>query len=650
MQSLVCETCWTEVFDTEAIQKFWAQETSDFCYTTTWTRIFTSANSGCNWCAFLASTLPSPDTPQWPSNWTPTTDLLVMLEQAYLMEDCGPQGLNLCQIDFSSEAPSRDWHIELDLFVDDTDTSAGIVTARPLQSKVDSAEAYSQIKKWLDHCKHHVECGEMPMYASLPSRVIEVAPAGSLGVPRLRNTTGMTGLYLALSYCWGSDQSYVLTTNNIDVLMAGLEVRMLPQTILDAIEVTKALGFEYLWVDALCIMQDVAKAAAREDMNQELANMDQVYKNATMIIVAACAPSVKDGFLKDRPGSGQSRFDVPIRLSPNQFFVVHTEEHIVYDDKSEPVNQRAWTLQEQLLSPRLLIYASHTLQWQCRTLTCNLGGSYHQSNPSAVPRMLSMQNLILNDSQQKKEGRQLGSDLPHSILQHWLRIVTHYSLRKSSLPSDKLPALSALAVSYASIFGPGYLAGIWSRSAVQQLCWRNPDSRLFFTRPPKYRAPSWSWAALDGPIYFPSFLMTDNASVCVPYHHFQIIDWQTHPRSINLPYGEVTAGKLIVTTISRAGTFDPSHSPTIRFTAAISLADTALLQTAQGLADTVEDNFTRSVWCLAMYHMDGAESLRIGGLMLVESSEHGGHFRRMGSYSADISVFEDYPVDTISII
>ena len=650
MQSLVCEACWTEVFDTEAIQKFWAQETSDFCYTITWARIFQSAKSGCNWCALLASTLPSPDTSQWPSTWTPTTDLLVMLAQAYLMEDCSPQGLNLCQIDFCSEASSRPWHIELHLFVDDTDTSAGIVTARPLQSKLDSAEAYSQIKQWLDQCKHHVDCGGMPMYASLPSRVIEVAPADSRGVPRLRNTTGMNGLYLTLSYCWGCDQSYVLTTKNLDVLVAELEVRMLPQTILDAIEVTKALGFEYLWVDALCIIQDSAEAAARDDMSRELTNMDQIYKNATMTIVAACAPSVKDGFLKDRPSSGQSQFDVPCRLGPNQFFVVHTQEHIMYHDEREPINIRAWTFQEQLLSPRLLIYASHTLQWRCRTLTCNLGGSYHSSSPSAAPRLPSVQNLLLDGSQQKQEGRQLGPDVPHSTLRHWLNIVTCYSLRKSSLPSDKLPALSALAISYAPIFGPGYLAGIWSRSAVQQLCWRSPDSRLFFTRPPKYRAPSWSWAALDGTIHFPSFPMTDNASVYVPYHHFKIIEWEINPRSVNLPYGEVTAGKLIITTVSRAGTFNPSHSPTIRFTAATSLADTALLQTAQGLADTVEDNFTRSVCCLAMYHTHGAKSLKIGGLMLVESSGHGGHFRRMGSYNADISVFEDYPLDTVSIV
>ena len=650
MQSLVCQACWTDVFNTEAIQKFWLQEICDFRYTTTWARIVQSSQSSCNWCTFLESLLPSPNTSPWPKKWTPTTDLLVILEKVYSMDEATPQGLNQCEIDFCSEGSSRDWHNELDLFVDDTNSAATIITARPLQSRVNSAEAFSQIALWLQHCKKHIDCGGVSLYTNLPSKVVEVAPVGSPGVPRLRSTTGLRGSYLALSYCWGRDQSYVLTTNNIEVLMKELDVKRLPQTILDAIKVTKTLGFRYLWVDALCIMQDSAEAAAQRDMNQELARMDQVYKNATMTIVAACVPSVTDGFLKDRPGSGQSRFDIPCRLGPKQFCAVHIQEHMMYDDDHEPINTRAWAFQEQLLSPRLLIYASHTLQWQCRTLTCNLGGSYHAPNWSSAPRLPSMQNLLLDCPKQRQICRQVNLDIPHPILQHWLRAMTSYSSRKFSLSSDKLPAISGLAVSYAPIFGPEYFAGIWARSAVQQLCWRNPDSRFFFMRPTQYRAPSWSWAALDGQVYFPSFRLTNNASICVPYHCFKIVEWQIRPKAVNFPYGEVTAGKLTITTVLRAATFNPSSSPTIRFGAAPSSADTGLIQTAGGSSDTAEDNYTRPVRCLAMYHSNGPDSPQIAGLILVESSGHSGLFRRMGSFNADVSAFKDYPLDTVTIV
>ena len=660
---LVCEACWTNVFDTVAIQKFWIQESFDFCYTTTWAQIVQSAESACNWCGFLASILPSPDTPQWPNDWTPSTDLLVSLVQPYLSEvaNATPKGLNQIWIDFCSEPPSYDWRIGLNLFVDNIDDSAGFVTARPLQWRLNSAEAYSQIRQWLDQCSEHVDCDRASLNANLPSRLIEVAPADSPGVPRLRSTKGLKGSYLALSYCWGSDQPYVLTTKNYERFMKEICVKMLPQTILDAIEVTKTLGFKYLWVDALCIMQDSTEAAARDDMNQELAIMAQIYMNAAMTIVASCVSSVTESFLEDRPRSAQSYCDVPCRLTPRNSFVVHIQEHLGHDERSEPINKRAWTFQERLLSPRLLIYASHTLQWQCRTLKCNLGGSYNDPSLESAPRLPSTQVLLLKGAEEKQKSHQPSPDIPHLLLQHWLRIVTSYISRKSSLPSDKLPALSALAATYAPVFGPEYFAGIWAKSAVQQLCWRSPDSRRFLTPPAQYRAPSWSWAALDGDLIFLSFPLTGDVSTCVPYRHFKIVEWLIRPKALNVGYGEVTAGKLIVTTILRTATFNPSRSPTICFDAAPnedlhgvkaapSSAELGLIETAGGISDTIEDNFARPVHCLIMYHINGPESPQIGGLMLVESSGHDGSYRRMGLYSANISAFEGYPLDTFSII
>ena len=582
-------------------------------------------------------------------------DLVVSLDEAGLAENHSPRGMNLCQLDFSPDGSSRDWHVELHLCVDDPQDTAGTITARPLQTKLNTVEAYEQIKQWLDQCKSHEDCSDVPSLTNLPSRVIEMAPAESPGVPpRLRCSAGLRGSYLALSYCWGSNQTYILTSKNLDKLMQGMEVRMLPQTILDAIEVTKQLGFQYLWVDALCIMQDFAEKAARRDMEKELAIMDQIYKRASMTVVAACSPAVTNGFLKDRPKSGQARFDIPRRLGPEQFSVVHIQEHVTYSDESEPTNARAWTFQEALLSPRLLIYASHTLQWQCQMLTCNLGGSYHSPRFSASPRLPSLQALLGDGGEQIDQP---GADIPHATLQHWLRAVLSYSIRKSSLSSDKLPALSALAVSYSPIFGPGYHAGIWARSAVQQLCWRSPDRRLYFIQPAQYRAPSWSWAALDGPVYFPSFLPSDGGSVCMPFSGFEIVEWETHPKAAGLPYGEVRGGKLTVRAISRDAVFDPSKSPTLRFNAdpqnveSDSYApDLEVGQTAQGHSDTLEESFARAVRCMAMYRNNGSDGHLLGGLIVAEAFGEHDLFRRVGSFSAELAVFDGYPFSIISII
>jgi hypothetical protein len=66
----------------------------------------------------------------------------------------------------------------------------------------------------------------------------------------------MEGEYLTLSYCCGPLQDYSLTTDNPQSCLQGLDTPMVSQTIRDTMEVAKNLGFTYLWVDALCIIQD----------------------------------------------------------------------------------------------------------------------------------------------------------------------------------------------------------------------------------------------------------------------------------------------------------------------------------------------------------------------------------------------------------
>lgn len=73
--------------------------------------------------------------------------------------------------------------------------------------------------------------------------------------------------YVALSYMWGKEKMKLETGKRPAVLrrrhitvVEGVEQtplpQSLPQTIDDAIWLTKALGFQFLWVDALCTVQD----------------------------------------------------------------------------------------------------------------------------------------------------------------------------------------------------------------------------------------------------------------------------------------------------------------------------------------------------------------------------------------------------------
>ncbi|PVH85948.1 hypothetical protein DL98DRAFT_583035 [Cadophora sp. DSE1049] len=95
---------------------------------------------------------------------------------------------------------------------------------------------------------------------------------------------------------------------------------------------------------------------------KEIKLMGMIYKNATVTIAATRSSDVKDGFLDDIK-------ILQIHLSfvgPNgrlRKLWVHTEPPELPD---EPLDRRGWTLQESLLSPRILNYGSKDLIWKCR--------------------------------------------------------------------------------------------------------------------------------------------------------------------------------------------------------------------------------------------------------------------------------------------
>ena len=91
----------------------------------------------------------------------------------------------------------------------------------------------------------------------IPSRLIDLEADGKL---RLVNTddlevtsVGATRGFVALSYVWGKDQSFVLLKENELEFKAQLLLKDLPQTIQDAVVVTRCIGIQYLWVDAMLV-------------------------------------------------------------------------------------------------------------------------------------------------------------------------------------------------------------------------------------------------------------------------------------------------------------------------------------------------------------------------------------------------------------
>lgn len=104
------------------------------------------------------------------------------------------------------------------------------------------------LKTWLRTCDHlHTCVGFGP--ARMPDRVIQIVGDTLF----LRENLAGKFNYACLSHCWGVEgPNYKLTRSNRCELLDGFEVRDLPKTFREAVEVCIRVGIEYLWIDALC--------------------------------------------------------------------------------------------------------------------------------------------------------------------------------------------------------------------------------------------------------------------------------------------------------------------------------------------------------------------------------------------------------------
>lgn len=159
----------------------------------------------------------------------------------------------------------------------------------------------AQLKQWLNNCDHNhgSVCnsyrGSGPRYAvDLPIILIDVVD------DCLVEATSATK-YLTLSYVWGAAEiPKTLRLNYAARFQKGGLGDLFPPTIGDAIALVQSLGERFLWVDALCIVQD-DKVGMQNDIKQ----MDIIYGKAYANIVAVNGPSA---------GAGLSGVNSTIRL------------------------------------------------------------------------------------------------------------------------------------------------------------------------------------------------------------------------------------------------------------------------------------------------------------------------------------------------
>jgi hypothetical protein len=284
----------------------------------------------------------------------------------------------------------------------------------------------------------------------------------------------------------------MLTSELLEEMRLGIDRVRIPRTILDAIQVVHRLGIDYLWVDALCIIQD-----SSDDKLYELPRMADIYRQSSLTIVAASSCSASEGFLSspDPPTFFVEPFRINFSGSDGLSKSLTFGYRQMYKGTVDPINFRAWTLQERVLSPRLLIFSHTGVMWMCREWYMNLG-----SSPDAGPPYLT--SLGPESSNEEVDET--------FIKKKWLTIRAEYTEMDMTYCSDKLSAISALAAEISRRTGWTYLAGLWEENLFSDLHWRcikKPSSGQKFPYKSQrvldagYLAPSWSWASVgDGMI------------------------------------------------------------------------------------------------------------------------------------------------------
>lgn len=248
------------------------------------------------------------------------------------------------------------------------------MSGRLVHQRPDSAACFTLIKNWMkERLSEHRESCPYNENSALPTRIVDVGlptsrgPYSGIRVVEPRET----GIWVSLSHCWGSRGHFITTSTNLMARRRFIDFHELPRTFQDAFTVTRRLGFRYLWIDSLCIIQDNHQYWA-----QEAARMHLYYKNAALTIAVNFAAGDDEGFLHIQRSNEPTLAVLPItspqgqhssgvisfpRSQPDRVFVRKARERI-----KEPLDTRGWTLQEIILSPRTIHYTSRELRWECQ--------------------------------------------------------------------------------------------------------------------------------------------------------------------------------------------------------------------------------------------------------------------------------------------
>ncbi|CAM1510995.1 Fc.00g085080.m01.CDS01 [Cosmosporella sp. VM-42] len=351
----------------------------------------------------------------------------------------------------------------------------------------------------------------------VPTRLIDVTGKSGDDVPFLCVTKGRHGRYAALSYCWGEPTpgipTIMLTKNTLQPFQTRLPAA-LPKTIQDSIDITKDLGYQYLWIDRFCIIQD-----DDEDWKREARNMCDIYEGASLTIAAMAAVSDQSG-LYDESTFHDVALNCPLgdgglgRIYIAPPYPSRVPNVVPFFDELEHCkwNLRGWVMQERLLSRRIVYFGKNRIFWECHEKDDSSINALPQKDKNNSTRLAfttyGTKALILSSLGQSRRMSFFSSG--RALATVWGKIVQNYSNRQLTKQNDKLIAIEGMAEALrTNIQGSEYLYGHWEHILGLDeggLFW-DPYGIGEIGSDQSWKAwsgaPSWSWACYPGRIKWP---------------------------------------------------------------------------------------------------------------------------------------------------
>jgi len=171
---------------------------------------------------------------------------------------------------------------------------------------------------------------------SLPVRLVDIG-LGPGQFPRVVDMVGQTPRYVALSYSWGASRTR-LTSSNLQSFQKSIK----PSEVQEwqaAIDLTRKLGVQYLWIDSLCVVQD-----DQEEILDAISDMRRIFSSCVGTLIEARSDTFKsplDQSIDCRP------FSMFLNWSqPEEAFLVQR----CLQTPSWSWDSRSWTHQELILS------------------------------------------------------------------------------------------------------------------------------------------------------------------------------------------------------------------------------------------------------------------------------------------------------------